>query len=162
MGYFAIFLGLQYQNNVAMLKQIETDRYEEAQTVTIKIPIAVPYMSDSPESQRVDGMFEHKGEFYRLVKQWYARDTLTVICVKDFENKRIHQALSNYVKTFSDKATHQRNSKSLISFIKDYVAQGFSLHSTSSGWIIDIVSDNYSSNLISTFVTSVIHPPEHS
>ena len=161
MGYYGVFLGMQYRNDAAMIKILDGNRYDESQTITIKIPISIPYMNDNTEFERVDGKFEHQGGFYRLVKQKYAKDTLTVVCVKDSENKRINQALSNYVKTFTDKASDQNhNSKVTITFIKDYLPQTFSLKSVSSGWIADVIKESFYSNLVPSFVASVLHPPE--
>jgi hypothetical protein len=45
------------------------------ETILLKIPVAVPYQIDSEGYERVDGEFEHQGEFYRLVKQKYQNDT---------------------------------------------------------------------------------------
>jgi hypothetical protein len=161
MGYYGVFLGMQYRNDVAMTEVLDADQYDDSQTFTIKIPVAVPYMADNIDFQRVDGKFEHQGEHYRLVKQKYANDTLTVVCVKDIENKRISQALSNYVKNFSDKAGDQnQNSNITVNFIKDYIPQTFSVKSLSFGWEVDVVQYGFYRNLIPSFEASVVHPPE--
>lgn len=161
MGYYGVFLGLQYRNDTAMTKMLDADQYNASQTVTIKLPVSIPYMNDNTDFERVDGKFEHQGEHYRLVKQKYANDTLTVVCVKDVENKRIDQALSNYVETFSDKAAHQNEtSKVTVNFIKDYLPQVFSLKSISSGWEIDVAQYGFYIHLIPSFIVSVVHPPE--
>ena len=163
MGYYGVFLGMQYQNDIAMRKVLDNHRYSESQTITVKVPISIPYMSDNADFERVDGMFEYQGEFYRLVKQKYAKDTLTIVCVKDFENKRIHQALSNYVKTFNEKApVHNQGSKITVNFIKDYISQYFSIKSISSGWESDTLARSFCNELIPSYITSILHPPEHS
>jgi hypothetical protein len=161
MGYHGIFLGMQYRNDNAMRKILDANKYDESQTVTLKIPISIPYMTDNLTFERVDGKFEHQGEHYRLVTQKYAKDTLTVVCVRDIENKKISQALSNYVKTFSDKASDQnQNSKITFNFIKDYLPQVFSLKSISPGWEVDVIAYGFYTNLIPSFEASVVHPPE--
>jgi len=159
MGYYAIFLGLQYKNSVAMTARLDADQYDESQTVSIEIPITVPYMTDDADFRRVDGIFEYQGEFYRLIKQKYAKETLTVICIKDTEKKRINQAISDYVMNFTDVADDQ-DSALTISFIKDYLPQAFTILTGSSGWQSDVVNTIASHNLVPTFTTSVIHPPE--
>ncbi len=161
MGYYGIFLGMQYQNDVAMVRSLDSNRYDEAQAITIKIPMAVPYMNDNADFERVDGMFEYNGEFYRLVKQKYAKDTLTVICLRDPENKKIHQALSDYLKSFTDKPSDQQpNTKLTLTFIKDYIPQTFAIKTISQGWQSKVINSTASANLIPSFMTSVIHPPE--
>lgn len=161
MGYYGVFLGLQFKNDRNMIQRLDTEDYSASETVTIKIPISIPYAIDSKTFQRVDGKFEHKGEFYRLVKQRLAEDTLYVVCIKDHENKRIDEAMSTFVKTFTDKPVDQHsNSKVVVSFIKDYIQQSVTLQHLSMGWTLDVVKDSSCSILESTFHTSVLHPPE--
>jgi hypothetical protein len=163
MGYYGLFLGLQYQNGIAMKKRIDSNQYDESQTLTIKIPMAVPYMSDNPDFERVDGIFEYNGEFYRFVKQKYARDTVTIVCIKDQENKRITDAITDYVKTFSNTPAHQQqHSKLLKTHIKDYIPQTCSLKPITSGWENDVTGNDCCNDLIPSFEVSVIHPPERS
>lgn len=161
MGYYGVFLGLQYRNDRALTNAFDADQYDDSQTVTIKIPVAIPYMTNQPDFERVDGKFEHQGEHYRLVKQKYGNDTLTVVCVRDAETKRINKALSEYVKNFSDQSADQnQHSNVTINFIKDYLPQTFSVRSLSTGWEADVVQYGFCINLIPTFEASVVHPPE--
>jgi hypothetical protein len=161
MGYYGVFLGLQYKNDREMIQRLDTEEYAESETVTIKIPISIPYASDAAEFERVDGKFQHEGEFYRLVKQKLSQDTLYVVCVKDQENKKIDEAMSSFVKTFTDKPvdTHS-NSKLVISFIKDYIPQSFEVSQRCLGWVTAVAKETACSNLTSSFYPSIVHPPE--
>lgn len=160
LGYYGIFLGLQYRNTVTITRQLDSDTYDESQTVTIQVPLSVPYMYNDADFKRAEGTIEHNGETYRLVKQKYANDTLTMICVRDAVGERIKEVLSDYVMSFSDNAgDEQQNSKLTVSFIKDYLPQAFSMLTISAGWQVDVVNDNAAGDLIPTFTVSVIHPP---
>ncbi len=161
MGYYGVFLGLQYNNDMNMIQRLDAEDYSASETVLIKVPLTVPYATDSKSFERVDGKFEHNGEFYRLVKQRLADDTLYIVCIKDFQKKRINDAMSTFVKTFTDKPVDQHSSaKITISFIKDYIQQSFTLQHISMGWTIDVVKETSCSFLESTFHTSILHPPE--
>ena len=161
MGYYGVFLGLQYTNDMNMIQRLDADDYSASETVTIKVPLTVPYAAASKSFERVDGKFEHKGEFYRLVKQRLADDTLYVVCIKDRQNKRINEAMSTFVKTFTDKPVDQHSSsKIVINFIKDYIQQSFTIQHISMGWATDVVKETSCSILESTFHTSILHPPE--
>lgn len=154
-------MGLRYQNNVEMLQKLDLGDYNEAEMVTVKIPISVPYASESEEFERVDGLFEHKGEFYRLVKQRLFQDTLQVVCVKDQELAYINQAWTSYVKTFTDNhSDNQSQSTISYSFIKDYLTRSFSIIQFSPGWVCDVVKQTNINIFISDFYPSIIHPPE--
>lgn len=161
MGYYGVFLGLHLKNDIAMSKALDADTYDQSNTITLKVAVSIPYMPDQPDFDRVDGQFEHNGELYRMVKQRYAKDTLTVICVKDIEHKKIDLALSDYVKTFTDKATDTNPaSKTTISFIKDYLPISFQIKSASEGWALGVIRNGSSQSLIPSFTASIIHPPE--
>lgn len=161
MGYYGVFLGLQYKNDKDMIQRLDSEDYSDAETVTIKIPISIPYAADSKGYERVDGKFEHKGEFYRLVKQKLSQDTLYVVCVKDQENKIIDEAMTSFVKTFTDKPVDSHsNAKIVVTFIKDYIPQVFAVDHLSFGWETDVVKESTYNFLKSSFYPSIIHPPE--
>ena len=161
MGYYGVFLGLQYKNDKEMIQRFDSEQYSDSEIVTIKIPISIPYAMDSKDFERVDGKFEHKGEFYRLVKQKLSQDTLYVACVKDHENKRIDDAMTNFVKTFTDAPVdNHSSSKVVITFIKDYIPQSFTVQHLTVGWETDVVKESSCRVLKSSFTSSIIHPPE--
>jgi len=151
MGYYAIFMGMEYKNSVAMTERLDADQYDESQTMTIEIPVTVPYMPDDSDFKRVDGIFECKGEFYRLVKQKYAKETLTVVVIRDTENKRINEAMSDYVMSFTDSGDDQDSAGITFSFIKDYIPQTFAIIQSSMGWQKDVVNAISPDNLVPTF-----------
>jgi hypothetical protein len=160
MGYYGVFLGMQYRNDVSSLKAFDADIYDESQAITLKIPVAIPYMTDNVDFQRVDGKYEHEGVHYRLVKQKYAQDTLTIVCVRDMETTRLSNALADYVKTFTDTPEQGQNSKISLNMIKDYLPQHFSLTNTAVGYEVDVVYNNSNISMIPSFCASVVHPPE--
>lgn len=158
LGYYGIFLGLQYQSSVELSRQLDADQYDESQTLTIQVPLTVPYMYNDADFKRAEGTFQHNGEFYRIIKQKYENDVLTMIVLRDTESKRITQAMSEYVMTFAD--DHNPDVKVTISFIKEYLPQAISILTGSNGWQRDVFECVSVSNLIPTFSSSVVHPPE--
>jgi len=162
MGYYVILLSMQYRHDAAVIKALDADHYEASNAVTLKFPISVPYLSDNNDFERVDGLIVHDGEHYRLVKQKYAKDTLTIVCIRDTERKKINDDMSEYVKSFTDKASGQTNStKQSIDFIKDYLPQYIAVNSLTFGWESKIQYLSFSNVLISSFEPSVVHPPEN-
>lgn len=133
LGYYGLFIGLKYKNTLRVTSLLDAEDYEESETVTIKIPLSIPYYGDT-DFERVDGEIEHQGQFYRLVKQKLQKDTLYVVCIRDTRAKRIHEALADYVSTFADQTSDHSNAKVIQSFIKDYCASTFALLEDASGW----------------------------
>jgi hypothetical protein len=163
MGYYGLFLGLEYRNDRVMVQKLDADEYNAHETVTLKIPIAVPYVFDSPSFERVHGEFQYKGEFYRLVKQRLSKDTLHVVCVKDVQSKHLQRALTSYVETFTDKPASSTTGSNVFSnFSKDYFSPIFLLDQLSLGWSADVTQRTSPLTINSTFCSSVVHPPERS
>jgi len=133
MGYYGIFVGMKYSNTRKVTQRINADDFEKSETITIKIPLSIPYYGDT-DFERVDGEIEHEGQFYRLVKQKLQKDTLYIVCIRDTRAEHIHEALSDYVKTFADQSADRSGTGTTHSFIKDYVAASFSRHVGAAGW----------------------------
>jgi len=121
-GYYGIYVAMLRQARITLNEKIDNDQYKDDQTVTIKIPMPLPYPVQD-EFQRVQGDFEHQGEFYKLVKQKYSNDTLYVVCIKSAEEKKAFKVFSDLVKLSTGQtssASHNQNAKTMVSVIKDY------------------------------------------
>jgi hypothetical protein len=160
MGFYGIFLGLKLRNDAATVRQLDRDDLREFETVTFKIPISLPYSLDDTGFERIDGKYEHNGEFFRLVKQRYAHDTLTIVCVKDKHEKVIENAMMTYVKTFASQHTESQGAKLQISMIKDYLPQSFGLMTGADGWVTKLHFYSESAKEKCAHLKRVIKPPE--
>jgi hypothetical protein len=161
MGYYGVFIGLDYQHDRRMSEKLDTDIYNASEAITIEIPVNIPYATESPDFQRVDGEFEYMGETYRMVKQRILNGTLYLVCVKDVKGGRIAQALKDYVKTFSDKpADAKSQSKTQITLIKDYIPSTCSVSNSSEGWTSVVRNQTEPAVFIDSFCASIVHPPE--
>jgi hypothetical protein len=161
LGYYGVFVGLQYQNERKQIQRFDTQGYDESETFTIKVPISIPYAVDQADFERVDGEFEHQGQFYRMIKQKFSHDTLHIVCIKDQQETRITQALKDYVKSFTGKSDPGKSdSKLTVSFIKDYIASSYNSGHSANGWSIKISLQGYAENLTPSFFASIVHPPE--
>jgi hypothetical protein len=161
LGYYGVFVGLRHINVRELVQKLDDNSYKESETTTFKIPLTVPYYTDSRDFERVDGEFEHNGEVYRLVKQKLSQDTLQIVCVKDNESKKINQVLADYVKTFTDKpGQSKQNTKSLQVLIKDFIPFSVAVTCNSFGWAHTVDYVSMPQNFNPSFCASIIHPPE--
>jgi hypothetical protein len=133
-GYYGVFVGLQVKSGQAMRDRFDAENYSAEQEVTIKVPITIPYATDSRGYERVDGEFEHNGQIYRLVKQKLQSDTLFIVCVKDNQAAKINQALADYVKTFTDKPLSAKQTAKTQIFSKDYISTSIAIETVATGW----------------------------
>jgi hypothetical protein len=159
LGFYGFLQGLRYKTTQDLVKRLDNHRYSEDETILLKIPVAVPYQIDSEDYERVDGEFEHEGEFYRLVKQKYQNDTLFMVCIKDHTTKRIEQAVADYVKTFTDKPVDAKHNGKVINiFIKDFLPSHITIKSISTGWHSEVVFGRKTPGL-TDLDQSIISPP---
>jgi hypothetical protein len=160
LGYYGVFMGLSFKNDSSMQTMLDLDAVESSKLIELKVPISVPYVSGSDSYERVDGKFEHEGQVYRLVKQKYFSDTLYILCIKDAKATRLNNALSDYVKTFTDHNSTNSPSKVSFSFIKDYLPQSIGLTISAPAVGEEVILNGTSKNFISSYFSSIIHPPE--
>lgn len=162
LGFFGLFVGLQYKTKLDLVQRLDNDDYLEEETVTLKVPLALPYHIDSDEYERVDGEIEHNGEFYQLVKQRLVKDTLYIVCIKDHDSKRIKQALADYVKTFTDKPVDAKHAgKIFAGFIKDFLPTHIEIASASSGWNAAVANTNLYDSFSSRTIAVFSPPPQY-
>jgi hypothetical protein len=140
LGYYGVFVGLQVKSGQAMRDQFDEENYSTEQEVTIKVPITIPYATDSRGYERVDGEFEQNGQIYRLVKQKLQSDTLFIVCIKDNQAEKINQALEDYVKTFTDKPFNTKQNVKAPIVSKDYISTSLCIETVAMGW--DFTSSN--------------------
>ena len=161
MGYYGFLLGLQYHHERKLIESLDAKNGNLSGTVSIKIPITIPYATDSREYERVDGVFEHKGEFLRLVKQRFYRDTLEIVCIRDIQHEKINEALVNYASSLTDKTGDIPASKA-IQLIKEYISTAISISHAAAGWGIEMTVSQSGVTLFPDYISSIVHPPERS
>lgn len=102
-GYYVVFKWLQLSAHRDLVQKLETDRYDESQTIELKLAITLPYANQvSNGFTRVDGRFEYEGNIYKLVKQKFENDTLHIVCFKDQKEKQLIDNFTAYAKTTHD------------------------------------------------------------
>lgn len=161
LGYYGFLIGLKVINGEEFRTRLDHDDYLIEQTITLKIPLALPYSSGQEEFNRVDGEFQFDGKFYRLVKQKHLHDTLHVVCIKDNRSMEIHQALTDYVKSFTDApADNPLPGVKVPGFIKDYISCSIQLMVHHEGWIKTFSYSEVEGSPLVVFRNSINHPPE--
>lgn len=154
-GYFGILLGLQYNNSVRLQRAFDMDSYDETKAVVVRLPLSVPYSSETP-FQRVDGTFEFKGEFYKLVKQRFVSDTLEVFLMKDDRHKEIQGDLVRC----HDQSTSHGSIVKTLDLVKDYLLQRTDLLTYSEGWEMMLVRTPVVMNTLVSYYPLESPPPK--
>jgi hypothetical protein len=120
-GYYVVFLGLRYETDQKLTARLDADLYDRDATIELKIPVTLPYPIYSEGFKRVDGRFEHKGEFYKLVKRKFENDTLYIVCIRDHETRELVSTMADYTRLTQSFPTNNEKAQNLLSKLaKDF------------------------------------------
>jgi len=161
LGYYGVLLGLKAGSGTELSVKLDSDMYDLGGTVTFKVPLAVPYSTDSEGYERVDGEFEKDGEIYRLVKQRLYQDTLYIVCVKDEATSKINKTLEDFVQSFAGQDDNTQQTVVAPSFIKDYVNTEIVLASSDNGWETEVAKASTPHYFFDSYYASIVHPPDN-
>jgi hypothetical protein len=159
-GYYLVFWGLRINNDKLTWDRIENSDYAESETMTIKMPMALPYPVYESGYHEMHDKFEHNGEFFKGIKQKLEGDTLFIVCVKDMREKRLVNTMTKYAKESSDLPTHEKNHASIGKLLKEYesLTSINVIHNT--GWCYTQFNIENISKTISRNSPILVPPPE--
>ncbi len=125
LGYYPVYLAMQWKAQTEMKARLDTHLFEEDELFTIKIPIRLPYWTETRSApERIDGQIQYNGDFYKLYKQEVIGDTLMVLAVKDHSEKALFTALTEWVKITVTglPGTSEKAAGQVSHLIKEYFA----------------------------------------
>jgi hypothetical protein len=160
-GYYIVFWALRHQANVKLTARLDADLYSEDETIEIKIPMSLPYPLQEGEFKRTNGMFEHHGEIYKLVKHKLQNDTLIVVCIKDRAQKQLNRTMTDYVSLSNDlPGTAKKALNVLGKILKDYNTHHDPALIEFAPWSQDLGFNEMSVSLVTTIISVQSPPPK--
>lgn len=157
-GYYGVFWVLSEKAHLELSERLDENRYDETEAITIKLPLNLAYPIQSTEFERVDGSFQYQGEFYKLVKQKLANDTLYIVCIKDHETKQLESFFSAITKASHDQPVNSSAFKLLCSYAKEFESS-FSFRIDPGTVLLFSVAYPYEDEHILTNSYPVLTPP---
>ena len=158
-----------FENRVAdeMQAELDKDHYAEADLLTIKIPLSLPYTTNYQNYEKMEGNIQINGVSYQYVKKRFYNDTLELKCIPNTAKTTIRNARDEFSKLANDfvnlpaskksSANHNHNFKYSI---EDFtVEHSFYMHHTVV--IPDGIAYHTSAHAISSMHIQIIEqPPE--
>lgn len=159
-GYYAIFWGLRSNASHDLISQLDAGTYSPDETILIKLPITLPYSLQSNEYERIDGAFEYKDQYYKLVKQKIESDTLYMLCIKDKKEEKLQHVLTDFTKVANDLSGSSRQALTMVGkLIKEYNPQyHISVEQGLSGWCF-VTTYKSSHKQLKSLDHSILTPP---
>lgn len=156
-----MFMGLQYQADIKMDQRLESDNYSKEETVTLKIPISLPYQFHPVGFQQASGTFEYNGEFFNLVKQKIENDTLFAVCIKNVDKSTLSETMTNFERAINNWPQSSNKAYNLINtFIKDYNTCSTTKIIGTPGWVLSRRYFAYDFSQLNRANTPCTPPPE--
>jgi hypothetical protein len=68
---------------------LDKEQYNDAELITIKMPLLLPYQSDTKDFERVSGEVNFNGKIYKYVKRKIENGEFVLMCLPDKNKMQI-------------------------------------------------------------------------
>jgi hypothetical protein len=131
-GYRLVISCMQANSDAQLEKQVDKNEYNQAQLISIKTKLDLPYYSSSPEYQRAYGSVTLNGVSYQYVKRRVYKDTLELLCLPNETKTKIQSVKNEFTKALADgQASTPKKHTPIKIFLPDYF-QSFKVFSPQS------------------------------
>jgi len=156
-----VFWALRSQAKTDLLHRLDAEAYSSEEVVVLSVPISLPYPMYDATYERANGEVEYNGEFYQLVKQKIENDTLFMVCIKDHQQKRLHQTMSEYTNLANNLPASTKHTLDLLGkFFKDFTEPSFPIPSIELALRYNILYAVNDSTIIQQILPIDSPPPE--
>jgi hypothetical protein len=151
-----------------LVSLIEQNNYDESDLISVKTPINLPYYSNSPKFERVDGEMEINGIVYQYVERRVYNDSVEIRVLPNQDRLHIKNAKESFDKLASDfeqKLTEKKSvpvNKSSVKVINfDYIEQD-------NKWSLEkiitrkmVIGPRFDERLLSVYLQIQAPPPKN-
>ena len=134
-GYYVVFVALRFHANEQLRARLDANEYSTDELIELRLPVTLPYPIQKQDFQRVDGKFEHQGQFYKMVKQKLENDVLIIICIKDKAEKNLDKTMKDFSKMANDLPSSSKKAENILSkLLKDFESSETENTQVPKGW----------------------------
>jgi hypothetical protein len=157
-GYYLVFSILKLKAGHELSQRLELQNTDQDETVTVKVPLNLPYPINSTGFERVKGTIKSGNRFFQLVKQKIEHDTLTMVLVQDNESNHIEDVMLTLDKQHGAEKSQEGTLNFSFKLIQDFIASSVKLSAGNAPWSRSIEFNYYLNSLIS-FNPGAPNPP---
>ncbi len=163
-GYSLLFQYLINHSDAQLVKQLDSNRYNDKDLVVVKVPLNMPYISDSKDFERVNGQIEMNGVHYNYVKRKVSGDTLYVLCVPNVCKTKLYNAKAFFSKEANDIPTNKKSAETIkkASAASEYNSVFNQYLINNNAVVLTIVYQSFNSFLPKAFSLIPEQPPQAS
>jgi len=93
---------MQHKTNENLEALLDSNSYDDAQLVELKIPLHLPYQTNRTTFERYNGEIELNGRLYKYVKRKVVNDTLYLMCIANTKKMHLETARNDFFKLSND------------------------------------------------------------
>jgi hypothetical protein len=134
-GYYSFLVVTREHLAQTITRKLESNAHEISGNMILKVPMALPYASDSEDYQPVRGEITYDGIVYQFIKQRQYRDTLYIVCLSDARSTEVKDKIIEYSKSFAGENNESGSDATVIVSLSKYFLFHSSLAQISqAGW----------------------------
>jgi hypothetical protein len=165
-GYRILYNYMAREADHSLELALDNNDYKDAELITIKKPINLPYYTNSRTYQRQDGEVNIEGNIYKYVKYRIYNDSLEMLCIPHVSKMQIENSKDQFFKLVNDiqqadkhskKSTDQSHIKPGISEFTEITKQDISYPFT---FVAALRFHNTSCRLQKSFIGTAERPPD--
>jgi hypothetical protein len=111
-GYRLLFSYLQQKANNTIVAKIDKEAYNNAELITLTVPLSMPYLQDSKDFESKDGEITLNGKIYHYVKQKISQGNLILMCLPDEQKTHLQNAKDDFFKLANELQNNSSSKKS--------------------------------------------------
>ena len=151
-GYRLLFDVLQQKANKELVAKLDNNQYNDADLITLTVPLSMPYLTDSKDFERKDGEIKIDGKIYHYVKQKVFNGELILKCLPDEQKMNLQTAKNDFFKTQNDLQNNTsknsgENSHVVKFTVSDYIQTENSVNALAVNGNINSPCDSYCAHL---------------
>lgn len=94
--------------------------YLETDLVTIRIPLTLPYQTDTDDFERISGEFSYEGSIYKYVERKMENGYFVLRCLPDVNKMQLEAQKNRMVKSSIDQTQNNADKQSPVNHVLKY------------------------------------------
>lgn len=101
-GYRLLTDYLQHRADQRLEAKLDLNDYDESQLIEMRVPLNMPYQTQSSGFERIDGEIEISGIHYKYVKRKIDMGELVLLCLPNHEKMELESASEEFYQQVND------------------------------------------------------------
>jgi len=161
-GYRLLFDVLQQKANKELVAKLDNNQHNDADLITLTVPLSMPYLTDSKDFERKDGEIKIDGKIYHYVKQKISHGNLILKCVPDKQKMHLENARDNFFRLANElqNNSNSKNSGDHSQVIKLVISDYIETENTVNTFVANNTANTYTNNYFALLQSGETLAPE--